>query len=438
MTQNRARRMTLAFEHLEDRWNPAPFTVDNGSWDPAAQSALPNHGSLPWCIAQANASPGVDDIFFDYTPGGLVPAGVQIGGEVDEPGPGGNAGNAGNAGGSSGVTLTSTATLSVTDSVRIWGGGGGQYIILTGITPFKFTTGDSEIHGMAFDKCKPDVNAVEKKGGAIQVKGGKVTTFNTRFTNNTANNGGAVFVDVFGTLVLDGDQAAPPDTTNYGEQLPVNGKSRTLFQKNTSNTDGGAIESDGTVILKRVSFYQNTAGSKGGGINNNSVTASIAVPVAPPAANGELQQQSAFTDVTFRQNVANQQGGAVSVKGGTVDLIGVAVQANSVGFDGGGFCVLNGTVNVKDSTVTGNKAVKGAAIYLLGANNDAPTVDLKNVTFGGSIVLPGGTAAIDVSTGGTRDTHGCFLNGDVILCTIAAGQALLGTFNPDPNDPDTP
>jgi len=39
MTTNRFRRWILAFDRLEDRWNPANFTVENASWDPTTQDS---------------------------------------------------------------------------------------------------------------------------------------------------------------------------------------------------------------------------------------------------------------------------------------------------------------------------------------------------------------------------------------------------------------
>lgn len=416
MTPDRFCRTPFALTRLEDRWNPATFVVNDGTWDPTEP------GSLPWCISQANLTPGQDEITFDYSATGLG---------TDTP------------------LLKSLGMREVQEGVLIRGGGGGQYVTITGETPLNFThgkadptnalTAESVIHGMVFDNCRPapaEVNTA--KGGAIRVTGGQVRTINTRFTNNSANNGGAAFVDQGATLVLDGDQSAPPNAAEYPEQLPVNGKSRTLFQHNTSGTDGGAVESDGTVILKRVTFYHNGAGNRGGAINNNSNIASITVPAAPPDPNGN-SDQSAFTDVSFRLNNA-QQGGAVMFRGtNTSSLIGVKAFWNYATADGGAFCVLGGTVNVKGSIIQENAALNGAAVYLLGEDEDTvTTVDLKNVTFGGKGVLPGGTAEIDVSTFGVLNTHGCTLNGDLIAATVAAGQVVAGVHNPDPNNPNTP
>lgn len=421
MTPDLSRRTTLVLTRLEDRWNPATFVVDETLWD-ATQP-----GSLPWCIAQANATPGQDIITFDFSATGL---------NTNTP-----------VFHSFGVT-----TVDVKEGVIINGGGGPQYVTITGETPFIFShssagtdaqTRESEIHAVVFNDCRPapaDINTA--KGGAIRVTGGQVTTVNARFTNNHANNGGAAYVGEDGTLVLDGDQSAPPDVTNYPEQWPntPGGKWRTLFQDNDTvgGTDGGAIENDGAVILKRVNFFRNTAGNRGGAINNNDDNSTLYVPEAPLDSNGNPQPQSLFTDVTFKQNSA-QQGGAVMFKGSnTSNLIGVNVFGNTAAADGGGFCVLDGTVNVKDSTMQGNTALRGAAVYILGAAGTAPTVDLKKVTFGGNTVAPGGTVDIDVSTGGLLTTHGCILGGDVIQATIAAGQAVAGTHTPDPNDPNTP
>lgn len=413
---------TLSVTRLEDRTNP--IAVTNPAWN----AALP--GTLPHAIALANATAGVDVITFDWTVLGNTPV------------------------------FNSNAVQEVKEGVVIQAGGGANYITIKGDTPFYFTHNkpgipaaqkESEIRGGVFQQCQPPVAAALKEGGAFQVLGGQVTTFNTRFTGNTANNGGAVHVAEGATLVLDGDLAqAPPDITPHpateeggGPPDPngypaQGGTPKTLFQWNTAGTDGGAIENNGTVILKRVVFNLNTAANHGGAIDNNwGTTAKLTVPVAPTGT-----PQSAYTEVTIMHNTALRGGGVMFKSSATSDLVGVNVNWNNALTDGGGFCVFDGTVNLTGSAVDHNSATgKGGAIYIVKdvANSiGSPTVELWGVTFGFNAFSAAGSADLDVSTGGTLFTHGCALSGDSILATSTGGGAPVGTFTPDPMAPNSP
>ncbi len=427
MTSTNPLRSTLSLTQLEDRTNPAPmtFTVKNTAWNLGP-------GTLLTAIAAANANPDVDTIDFNY---GAAPLGL----------------------GTNTPLFTSNLTHAITEGVIIEMGGGLTYATITGARPFDFThnkaatpenpnpSKDSIIRGGVFFECAPLlVGGAVLDGGAVRVFDGQLTTFSTRFSRNSAVNGGAVWVGSGATLVLDGgiapanaNAALPgnlevrPDPAGYPMQVN-NGISKTLFQWNKAwASDGGAIETEGTVILKKVAFNLNEAVTDGGAINTRlGATGKVEVPAAPGG-----QPQFPFTDVQIVHNKASK-GGGVSFKSTAVSTLhGVVVKDNSATVAGGGLHVLDGTVNVHNGEIKHNNAPKGSGLFVGAAVNETPKVAAWSVVFGQNFGAP---IDIEVCTGGTLDTHGCVLNNDVIGTSIRPGATLPGVHTPDPLNPDVP
>lgn len=166
------------------------------------------------------------------------------------------------------------------------------------------------------------------------------------FSNNTANNGGALFNE--SNLVLED----------------------TMFSGNKSGTAGGAIYNKGNVIDGRdygildiilsenKTLYNNKSDDKGGAIYNEGGTVNIIV-------------KSGSTP-TISGNTAHNQGGVVASEGGVINVGGNikfkdngTIAANS---KGGVFSVSSGTLNLDttdgDIVFDNNTAAIGSAIYV--------------------------------------------------------------------------
>ncbi len=373
MNLGRSNRSSLTLTQLEDRCNPATYMVTSAVWN----STIP--GTLPHAVALANANPGQDIIDLNY-----------------------------NALGTFTPTFNVTSRVDVEDAVVIKAGAvgnGNTFATFTGTTPFKFThsnvgsvpgaSGTSEIRSGVFDKCT--ALGVDD-GGAMQVIGGQVTTFNTRFSNNGAWHGGAVFVGSQGTLVVDAANAPNPDSNNPAFQ-EANAGPMTLFKGNAATGSGGAIKSDGTVIIKRGWFVENkTTLNDGGAIK---VTGAGVVNTIAPGG-GPLPGETAGVPmgnalVSFLRNTANRDGGAIAFDStGASTLNDVVFGANTAKRNGGGISVDSGTVSVTGGGFSENTAaiapLGGGGIYIGGAG----VVNATNVTFQGNIgwhwlAVPGGT-----------------------------------------------
>lgn len=166
------------------------------------------------------------------------------------------------------------------------------------------------------------------------------------FSNNTANNGGALFNE--SNLVLED----------------------TMFSGNKSGTAGGAIYNKGNVIDGRdygildiilsenKTLYNNKSDDKGGAIYNEGGTVNIiAKSGSTPTVSG---------------NTAHNQGGVVASEGGVINVGGNikfkdngTIAANS---KGGVFSVSSGTLNLDttdgDIVFDNNTAAIGSAIYV--------------------------------------------------------------------------
>lgn len=169
---------------------------------------------------------------------------------------------------------------------------------------------------------------------------------NGAFSNNTANNGGALFNE--SNLVLED----------------------TMFSGNKSGTAGGAIYNKGNVIDGRdygildiilsenKTLYNNKSDDKGGAIYNEGGTVNII------AKSGSTP--------TVSSNTAHNQGGVVASEGGVINVGGNikfkdngTIAANS---KGGVFSVSSGTLNLDttdgDIVFDNNTAAIGSAIYV--------------------------------------------------------------------------
>ncbi len=166
------------------------------------------------------------------------------------------------------------------------------------------------------------------------------------FSNNTANNGGALFNE--SNLVLED----------------------TMFSGNKSGTAGGAIYNKGNVIDGRdygildiilsenKTLYNNKSDDKGGAIYNEGGTVNII------AKSGSTP--------TISGNTAHNQGGVIASEGGVINVGGNikfkdngTIAANS---KGGVFSISSGTLNLDttngDIVFDNNTAAIGSAIYV--------------------------------------------------------------------------
>lgn len=178
-------------------------------------------------------------------------------------------------------------------------------------------------------------------GGAIwQNDGTAILSFkNCAFKNNKAANGGAVYM--------------------AGKNLTAES---TSFSDNSATTAAGAVGIAGTaeiVSFTGCDFTSNTAGKHGGALQNC----------------GGVNTQLTVTGGTFSNNKTTDGSGgggaAITFRGENPSktiIDGVTFTGNSAGCQGGSVRVNTpNDISIKNSVISGNKALDGAGVYVGGA-----------------------------------------------------------------------
>lgn len=167
----------------------------------------------------------------------------------------------------------------------------------------------------------------------------------------------------------------------------------TQADDNTTNMGAFAVDNCGDVLVKNCRFYNNWAqGSLGG------------------AAAYLYRSTVKFTDCMFYNNSANYKGGAIRIfsdkanKGiTTFENCVIKNNKNYHGFGGAIFMGHGNSLNIVNSTITGNSAVSdGAAIYFTGYETSHPRqVRIVNSTIAGNVT----SAADDAQIVSTQSAH---------------------------------
>lgn len=186
-------------------------------------------------------------------------------------------------------------------------------------------------------------------GGGLFNETGTTELYGTQFLENTADHGGGVHN--FATAALNG--------------------SNVVFAGNTASITAGGLWNNmaATVNLADVEFRMNESDGDAGGLYNA----------------GSLE----MTLVTFTENIADDNGGAILTAPGSMTVLYDAnVNNNSADFGGGLYN--GGLTHFYTSSLTVNTAFGGlgGAIYNDNAN---PGVQLRNTTISGNMLVPPGS-----------------------------------------------
>ncbi len=198
-----------------------------------------------------------------------------------------------------------------------------------------------------------------------------------------ANNVDRIF-DIFGDVIVtiedltlrhgdsaDGDGGAIRNSTGT---LNLN---NVRFVSNTG-ANGGALANAGTAVLKGVKFEENIADGVGGGIYQSGF--------------GNLQ----LIESTLHQNTAEMTGGAIHNESASLTIDRSTLSNNeTVGGQGGAiYNQATGQTNVTNTTLSGNVAAQGAAIYTESDITVTNATVVKNIGAGSITVMNAGSVAI--------------------------------------------
>lgn len=208
-----------------------------------------------------------------------------------------------------------------------------------------------DMGNLTFTNATFQNNQANGGGGAgINNQGGDLSLSNARFDNGQATGaGGSAIISSAGTLTLD----------------------HVDFSNNTHSLGALKMQS-GTLKGSYLNFTDNTATSPGGGINANSVTATL-------------------DHVVFdNDDATGGPGGGINLSSGSLSIShGNFTNCDATGGPGGGIYAVGDSVNLKDVTFDHNTTTSpGGGLYAL-----TTTLSLKQTKFThNSSVNPGGGA----------------------------------------------
>jgi predicted outer membrane repeat protein len=220
-------------------------------------------------------------------------------------------------------------------------------------------------------------NTAEREGGALRATGGTTEISGSRIGFNSSSIGGGLFLDnIYATGVV---------ITN------------TEIYANTSDTQGGAIATSGSLTIRSSNIHHNYA-SDGAGIYCN------------PRIDPSYASRTAIYDTTFADNLADESGGGIYSKdGGTLEIWRSLFRDNWAD-DGGGIYSMQAP-HIVSSTFAENTAHHaGGAIYTergLDANNITVAWNSAPTTGGIYAESAGPVALFENSIVAHNDNGGC-------------------------------
>ena len=219
-------------------------------------------------------------------------------------------------------------------------------------------------------------NSTYHNGGAIALDKGNViiTGAKTTMSENEALNGGAVFVfqgdfkaeNANADIVVERNSVRGNGGAIYVTQGNFITDGKISFTQNSSKGSGGAVYvKDGQITVNNPTMKENVANSNKDGIDKNGGAVCVLTEETSTAG------FTATGAVTLNSNAAKENGGAVYVAGGNIEIAGqssVLTLTGNSAENGGAFYVNNGNINagqISSAAITNNySTADGGAFYL--------------------------------------------------------------------------
>ena len=167
-----------------------------------------------------------------------------------------------------------------------------------------------DVSGLNISNCIFDNNNASDKAGSICFTGGNAEIYSSKFVNNNATNGGAIFIDDY--IILDVyNSSFTNNVADLGGAIFVEGElnlHESIYSNNSANKMGGAIYSNFYVSIVNSTFNNNSA-EKGGAI---------------------ILEDGVIINSTISENNAKISGGAVYV-GEKLDVKNSIFEKNNAG-----------------------------------------------------------------------------------------------------------
>lgn len=257
-------------------------------------------------------------------------------------------------------------------------------------------------------------NSTNDLGGGLAVFSGTLEVFDSAITGNSSRSAGGLHLIYSGaTLTMSGGSMSGNTADDAAGALGVVGSAMvdgTAFANNSAELGGGIGVFGGTLTLTNATVNGNTAVDHGGGIRISSggvlnmTGGALSGNSAELAGGLSIDGSATLIDVTVENNVADNTGGGIRIlTGGSLNMTGGGLMGNTATRGGGLYTrgpadldevsitsntatSLGGGIYARDvmqvsrSTISGNQADNGAALFTLFAAASANPVELRNVT----------------------------------------------------------
>ena len=208
-------------------------------------------------------------------------------------------------------------------------------------------------------------------GGAVCIfDGGSITVANSSFDNNSAIEGGAVYMNDGSITVA--NSSFDNNSAKCGGAVNMDGGSITVansFFDNNSAYDGGAVcMSYGSIIVANSSFDNNSAEDGGAVYMEDSLITVVNSSFDNNSAEdgGAVYMEDSLITVansSVNHNSATSRGGVLCMFGGSI-TVGNSSFDNNSAEDGGAVCMSGGSITVANSSFNHNSATNGGAVYM--------------------------------------------------------------------------
>ena len=270
-------------------------------------------------------------------------------------------------------------------------------------------------------------NIATGNGGAIGLNHGTVIVKSGNFSNNTAENGGAIYLGdgdmSMNNIFIHGNTATQSGGGVYlaNGTLTIEDADKNKIINNTAESTGGGIQvQDGDLKMEKCLVQENKASYGGGVCVNNSDP--ITINLLNPA-------------IDFEKNTATTAGGGMAVLGKITLNFSGSLQHNTAGNGGGIFVAQGATLIYKGGMIRYNHATGTSTGINTGYEGTANGIH----GFGGGVFVGSDSKlAFDVTEGGLgfysndANTGGDDIfangNGTDVLLPVVGGMELTG-FN---------
>ena len=214
-------------------------------------------------------------------------------------------------------------------------------------------------------------------GGALFCNGGQnCTVMGCSFVNNSASGQSGALFWAGANVIIDDCSFSNNGAGSYAGAVCVTGVNATIincdFVNNTANTYGGAVLFNSVNgVISNSKFINNTAATYSGAFHTKSANVTIcgstfiankAMSGTSPVGFGGGASNGIVVNCTFRDNYANGNGGAITMKD-INNSVSNCIFINNTAVSGGAIYWLGVNGTVKNSGFINNTAVIGGAIY---------------------------------------------------------------------------